>query len=219
MIAGKGFDSQVNSLMPFQIVISIEALRTLVTFEGPIIRNLLLVLLIIVHVLSICSISAVELRHHPMLHITNYWHLTSRTVYVCHNRTLHRRQWVRRIWMTDKMTLWWCVIHRWLSRWRWDARSGRCTGRMRILLDRGWTTIRKIGLLRCGRWRRTSIQSRRRCWFLAHAFWRVHRGGLTCRRHAVLGRHHHIGHGLLMLLKWDSRVRWCRHWNWGLKGW
>ncbi len=94
MKTGKRFHGQMDSLVPLQIVISIKALRALVTFEGSIVGNRLrvLVLLVVVHVLRICSVSAIELWHYPMLHIANHGHLTSGTVDVRHDGTLHRRK-------------------------------------------------------------------------------------------------------------------------------
>ena len=79
MKTGKRFHGQMDSLVPLQIVISIKALRALV-------------LLVVVHVLRICSVSAIELWHYPMLHIANHGHLTSGTVDVRHDGTLHRRK-------------------------------------------------------------------------------------------------------------------------------
>jgi hypothetical protein len=80
--------------VPLQIVIAIEALRTLIAFERPIVRYwlLMLMLLVVVHVLGVCRIATVELRHHPMLYIANHRHLVSRTVNVGHDGALHRRE-------------------------------------------------------------------------------------------------------------------------------
>ena len=95
MRAGKRLHSKVNSLVPLQIVIPVEALRTLIAFEGPVIRYRLMMLLLwvaVVHVLSICSVPTVELWHHPLLHVADHRHLVARTMYIRHDSTLHSRK-------------------------------------------------------------------------------------------------------------------------------
>jgi hypothetical protein len=95
MIAREWFHSQMNPLMSLQIMISIETLRALVAFEGPIVGCWLMMLqqlIVIVHVLGISSISAVELWHQSMLHRANHRHLASWTMHVRHDCTLHGRQ-------------------------------------------------------------------------------------------------------------------------------
>lgn len=42
MSAGERLDSQMYPLVPFQVMISIEALRTLITLERAVVRDLLL---------------------------------------------------------------------------------------------------------------------------------------------------------------------------------
>ncbi len=85
----------MNPLVSLQIVISVETLRALIAFEGPIIGKwqlLMLMLLVAVHILRVCSVSAVELWHHSMLHVADHGQLTPRTVHVRHDGTLHGRQ-------------------------------------------------------------------------------------------------------------------------------
>ena len=97
MITGKGFDGQVNALMSFEIVISVERLRTLITLERAIIwRRRLAVSLMMrrmtaIHMLHACEVTAGEPRHHAGSHVTHKRHLSIRIMYVRHDRSRHSR--------------------------------------------------------------------------------------------------------------------------------
>jgi len=78
-------DSKVYPLMPLQIMISVEALRTLVTLEGPL--AVWRLLWVTVHLLHLCRMPTVEaiLRHaarHSRRHPPNDGHLSVWTMQV-----------------------------------------------------------------------------------------------------------------------------------------
>ena len=69
MGAGKRLDCQVDSLVSFQVVVSIEALRTLIALEWPVVRSCLLVRVVSLHeVRHLGRVSTVEARHHSRVH-------------------------------------------------------------------------------------------------------------------------------------------------------
>jgi len=88
-------DRKMDPLMALQIVIAIEALWALITFERPIsgCRLHLLRWLTAVHCLCICRIAAVVPRgDHALLYSTNHGHLSIGTVDVGHDWAWHWRQ-------------------------------------------------------------------------------------------------------------------------------
>jgi hypothetical protein len=64
VIAGKRLDSKMDPLMPLQIVVSVEALRTLIALERPVIGSRLLVLWMAHEMRHCCCVTAVETGHH-----------------------------------------------------------------------------------------------------------------------------------------------------------
>ena len=69
-------------LMPLQVVISIEALRTLITPEWPVVCWTLL-LRVTVHLLHVCNVATVHAAgHHTVWQSTNHLKLTTRIVNV-----------------------------------------------------------------------------------------------------------------------------------------
>lgn len=68
MIAGKGLDRQMDSLVSFEIVIPVEALWALVAFEWPIVGSGLLVLGVAHEVRHGCRMTTIEARHHTRMH-------------------------------------------------------------------------------------------------------------------------------------------------------
>jgi len=68
MIAGKGLDSQVDSLVPLEIVVAVETLWALVAFEGSVVGGWLLVLSLAHEVRHGSSMAAVEARHDTSMH-------------------------------------------------------------------------------------------------------------------------------------------------------
>lgn len=93
VIARERFDGKMDPLVSLQIMISIEALRTLITFERPIMRWCLLRRirpLLAVHTLRIGGVATVEPHgQHTSLHVAHHGHLCPRTVNVGHDRTRH----------------------------------------------------------------------------------------------------------------------------------
>ena len=69
MGARKRLDCQVDSLVSFQVVVSIEALGTLIALEWPIVRSCLLVRVVSLHeVRHLGRVSTVEAGHHSRVH-------------------------------------------------------------------------------------------------------------------------------------------------------
>lgn len=66
MGAGKRLHRQVNSLVAFQIVVSVEALGALVTLEWPVVL-LWLRMTVVEEVRHACSMSAIEALHHVLM--------------------------------------------------------------------------------------------------------------------------------------------------------
>lgn len=69
MGARERLDCQVDSLVPFQVVVPIEALGALIALEWPVVRSCLLVRVVSLHeVRHLGRVSAVEARHHSRVH-------------------------------------------------------------------------------------------------------------------------------------------------------
>lgn len=90
---------QMNSLVSLEIMIAVEALRTLITLERTIwgwrgktvgwrVAS--------IEVLGICHMTAVESRQKSRLHTPHHSHRTIRAVDVGHHGSVHRRKGVRR---------------------------------------------------------------------------------------------------------------------------
>lgn len=92
MSARERFDRKVNTLVPLQIMIAIEALRTLVTLERSIVVRLRLGRMRrAVHVLEVCCMAAVESsRHHAVWQAAEEHRLTVRIVDVGQHRAMGR---------------------------------------------------------------------------------------------------------------------------------
>jgi hypothetical protein len=71
MCARERLYSQMDSLMSLQVVVSVEALRTLVTLEGSVVRRLLLVGRRAKEMRHARSVSAVESGHHTGMNPAN----------------------------------------------------------------------------------------------------------------------------------------------------
>ena len=67
MSAREGLDSQVNALMAFEIVVSVETLRTLIATEGTVGLRILLWHVVAVHLLH-GSVSTVVVHWHTVRH-------------------------------------------------------------------------------------------------------------------------------------------------------
>ena len=148
MATGERLNSQMNPLMTLQVVISIEALRALVTLERTVVRGLLLLRMVSIHMLHASGVSTVETRHHPMRHSAHQSQLSVRIVDV-----RQYRSWKR---ITAKRTLIWKGRLRWRRlqrrdgalaiRWRHSRHWPSCADW--ALLGRGWPSgIRKRRLL------------------------------------------------------------------------
>jgi hypothetical protein len=86
MVAREWLHSKVNPFVPLQIMVAVEALRTLITLKRTIMRGLLLRGIcpwLAVHSLWICGITTVE-RHgqHIGLHVTQHRHLGARAMHI-----------------------------------------------------------------------------------------------------------------------------------------
>lgn len=68
VVAGEGLDRQMDPLVSFQIVIPIEALWALITFERPVIHGRWLVGRVSHKMRHRCCVSAVEAWHHSRVH-------------------------------------------------------------------------------------------------------------------------------------------------------
>jgi hypothetical protein len=67
VVAGERLDSQMYPLVSLQVVVSVEALRTLVTFKWSIVCRGLLVGWMAKEVRHGRCVAAVETRHHPRM--------------------------------------------------------------------------------------------------------------------------------------------------------
>lgn len=72
--------SEMNTLMSFQIVIAIEALRTLVAFEGPFVGRAHLLLLVTIELLKVCGMATVVAVHHARMHAAHKGKVATRVV-------------------------------------------------------------------------------------------------------------------------------------------
>lgn len=65
MATRKGLHSQMNALVPLEIVVTVETLRALIALEWPVVLWRLLRWVLGVHLLHRGGVAAVECRHHP----------------------------------------------------------------------------------------------------------------------------------------------------------
>lgn len=79
VVAREGLDSQMDPLVSLQVVVSIEALWTLVTLEWPVVGGRLLMRWVSKEVGYCCGVAAVEAWHHARVH-TNQRKLTVRVL-------------------------------------------------------------------------------------------------------------------------------------------
>lgn len=88
----------MDALVPFKIMVAVEALRTLVAFEWSIVRGCRLAVTGVVrrvpsvHVLHTSQMTAGEIRHKPRWHVAHHRHMPTGIVKVCHNRPVHGRE-------------------------------------------------------------------------------------------------------------------------------
>jgi hypothetical protein len=68
VVAREGLDSQMYPLVSLQVVVSVEALWTLVTFEWTIIGRRLLMRWVAKVMRHRCSVAAVETCHHARMY-------------------------------------------------------------------------------------------------------------------------------------------------------
>jgi hypothetical protein len=68
MITRKRLHSQMNPLVPLQVVIPVEALRTLIALERPVVGAGLLVRRVAQEVRHARCVAAVEARHHARVY-------------------------------------------------------------------------------------------------------------------------------------------------------
>jgi len=68
--AREGFDREMDSLVPFQVMIAVEALRALVTFEGPLSLGWS-GLAVVQEVAHARGVPAVEAMHHVRMHTSH----------------------------------------------------------------------------------------------------------------------------------------------------
>ena len=71
MSAREWLDGQVDTLVSFQVVISVEALGALIAFERSVVLWIRLSLGVAIHLLHMRSMSAVEPLHHRRWHAAN----------------------------------------------------------------------------------------------------------------------------------------------------
>lgn len=89
--AWERLDSKMYPLVPLQVVIAVETLRTLVTFERSVVcRAWLRLLWMTVDVMNLCCMPAVEALHHVGRHATDQSKLTVGIADVRENWTRHR---------------------------------------------------------------------------------------------------------------------------------
>jgi len=88
--------------MSLQIVVTIEGLRTLVTFEGSVILLLLLSWVVAVHW------TAHLMRRILHVHAAHERHLVPWTMHIGHDRASHRRKRVAAIRWSRVVALWGC---------------------------------------------------------------------------------------------------------------
>jgi hypothetical protein len=90
MSARERLDRQMNALMALQVVVTIEALRALVAFEWSIVLRRLLRCLrrLAVHLVEVCSVTAVITMHHTVGEATDQHWLSIRVVDVGHDGSM-----------------------------------------------------------------------------------------------------------------------------------
>ena len=84
MTTRKRLDREMDPFMSFQVVVSVEALRTLIALERPVV--VVRLLRIPIHLLHVCGMATIESWHHTAWEASNECQLTSWTVYVGHCR-------------------------------------------------------------------------------------------------------------------------------------
>lgn len=142
VIAREGLDGQVDPLMTLQVVIPIEALRTLITFEGAVVGRSGLPVsrmmrgMATIHMLHIRQVATVVPREKARLEIAHERHLPARVVDIGHDGPVHGGKRVRRPRTSIAQLRW---LHgRRLARSRWhprrvDSQAALChRGRSRI---------------------------------------------------------------------------------------
>lgn len=87
----------MDAAVPLQVVVAVEALRTLVALERPVVRRTRASVhrmrwVSAVHLLHAGHVSTVEAWEYPRLQRPHYRHLPTRAVDVGHHRPCHRRQ-------------------------------------------------------------------------------------------------------------------------------
>lgn len=131
MRTGKRLDGQMNPLMPLQIVIPIEALRTLIALEGTIVcwsrtgswmrrdrraRG--------IHVLQTSDLAAVQARQDARGRgqVSDHGHLAAGIVEIGEDGAVHGRQGIGRPWSVGQGML---VMRRWTAGGRQSRLNGR----------------------------------------------------------------------------------------------
>lgn len=107
--AGERFHGQMNPLMTLEIVVAVEALRTLVAFEWPVgSRHWYTMVWWVGPIEMLCTshMTAVEPRQKPCLYATHHRHRAIGAVHVRHNRSVHRWQRVRGPWLARECQWW-----------------------------------------------------------------------------------------------------------------
>ncbi len=90
-------DCKVDAAVSLQVVVPVEALRTLVALERPVVRRARASVhrmrrVSAIHLLHASHMSAVEAWENPRLQRAHYRHLPTRAVDVGHHRSCHCRQ-------------------------------------------------------------------------------------------------------------------------------
>lgn len=107
VVAREGLDSQVDPLVSLQVVVPVEALRTLIALEWSIVCAWLLVGRVAHEVRHCCCMATVEARHHARVYTTNKRKLTIRVLDVREDGC-----WA---WLVPRR--WWSLI--WIGRMLW----------------------------------------------------------------------------------------------------
>jgi hypothetical protein len=102
VIAREGLDGQMNPFMTLQVVISIEALWALITFERAVVQgrglpvSLMMRSMTTIHMLHARQMAAIECGEEAGLHVAHERHLPARIVHIGHDGPGHGGQRVRR---------------------------------------------------------------------------------------------------------------------------
>lgn len=95
----------MNPLVTLEIVVAIEALRTLVALEWPIgswHSHTMVWWVGPIQMLCTGQMTAVKPWQKPCLHATHHGHRAIRAVHIRHDRSIHRREGVRRPWLAGE---------------------------------------------------------------------------------------------------------------------